>query len=54
MQSDQSLGYLQTVRTLWAQNGFGLFIRGAEARIGLLLVVNVLNEAVLKPAWEGK
>ena len=25
----------------------------AEARMGLLMVVNVLNELLLKPAWEG-
>ena len=53
MQSDQTLSYAATVRTLWRENGLSVLYRGAEARIGLLLIVNLLNEAVLKPAWEG-
>ena len=52
MQADQSLTYSSVMRTLWAKNGMGLFVRGVEARIGLLLVVNLLNEAILKRAWD--
>lgn len=29
-----------------------IMYRGASARIGLLLIVNGLNEVLLKPAWE--
>ena len=53
MQADQSLSYMQAVRTLWAEHGASIFYKGASARISLLLVVNGLNEVILKPAWEG-
>lgn len=36
----------------YRENGIGLFYRGAEARVFLLVVVNILNELVLKKAWE--
>ncbi|GMH54745.1 hypothetical protein TrLO_g10990 [Triparma laevis f. longispina] len=52
MQADQSLNYQQTVKTLWKKNGVSLLWKGAEARVGLLLIVNLLNELLLKPAWE--
>lgn len=52
MQADQTLSYKETVKSLWKKNGVSIFWKGAEARIGLLLVVNLLNEALLKPAWE--
>ena len=51
MQADQSLSYASAVKSLWRNNGMGMMVRGAEARIGLLLVVNILNELILKPAW---
>lgn len=51
MQSDPELSHATTVTRAWARNGPALLYRGAEARIGLLLVVNVLNELLLKPAW---
>jgi hypothetical protein len=51
MQADQSLGYVQAVKSVVKQHGMKGMIRGAEARVGLLLVVNVLNELLLKPAW---
>ena len=51
MQSDQSLGYMTTLQRVWKNNGIATFYRGSEARIGLLLVVNILNEALLKKAW---
>ena len=40
-----------TVRDLWAQHGLRLLWMGGSARVGLLLVVNGLNELVLKKAW---
>lgn len=52
MQADQTLSYKETVKSLWKKNGVSIFWKGAEARIGLLLVVNLLNEVLLKPAWE--
>ena len=51
MQADQSLGYAATVKSVTQQHGFRTFYRGAEARVGLLLIVNILNELLLKPAW---
>ena len=51
MQSDPELSHATTVARAWSRNGPALLYRGAEARVGLLLVVNVLNELLLKPAW---
>jgi hypothetical protein len=53
MQTNPDLNHLSTLKTAWERNGIRLFYRGAEARVGLLLVVNILNELILKPAWEG-
>jgi hypothetical protein len=53
IQADQSLTYKTTLEKIWSQHGFRMFYKGAEARIGLLLVVNILNELLLKPAWAG-
>ena len=52
MQADQSLSYGATVRTLFQEHGIGMLYKGGSARVGLLLIVNGLNEMVLKPAWE--
>ena len=51
MQSNANLGYVSAVRTIWQQHGIAMLYRGAEARVGLLLLVNGLNEILLKPAW---
>lgn len=51
MQADSSLGYASAVQQVWRQHSYHFLYRGAEARIGLLLLVNVLNELLLKPAW---
>ena len=51
MQADQSIGYGQAVRTVFKEHGLMGMIRGAEARVGLLLIVNVLNDLLLKKAW---
>lgn len=51
MQADHSLTYLTTLQRLWQVNGIASLYRGAEARIGLLLVVVTFNEHILKPAW---
>jgi len=51
MQADQSLSYVQAVRKVFTQHGAMGLVRGGEARVGLLLIVNILNELLLKPAW---
>lgn len=51
MQADQSLSYSQALKTVMQQHGIKSFYKGAEARVGLLLIVNILNELLLKPAW---
>ena len=51
MQANPSLGYIAAVKDLFARNGFAALYKGAEARVGLLIVANTLNELVLKPAW---
>ena len=51
MQADQSLTYSQTIKSVIKQHGIKTFYKGAEARVGLLLIVNILNELLLKPAW---
>ena len=51
MQADQSLNYRTVLTKVWREHGAAVLYKGAEARVGLLLVVNVLNELLLKPAW---
>ena len=53
MQADEALNHVGAVKRLWANNGIASVYRGVDARIGLLLVVCGLNEALLKPAWAG-
>lgn len=53
MHANHELTYAQTLRYVFERNGTGVIIKGAEARVGLLLVVNILNELLLKPAWSG-
>ena len=52
MQADQSLSYGATVRVLTAEHGASIMWKGGSARVALLLIVNGLNEVLLKPAWE--
>lgn len=52
MQTNPGVSYTGAVKKVWADHGMAAFYRGAEARVGLLLIVNVLNELLLKPAWE--
>ena len=53
MQSNQGLSYAGALRSVYEVHGISALYKGAEARMGLLMVVNVLNELLLKPAWEG-
>uniref|UniRef100_A0A7S3LQ80 ADP,ATP carrier protein n=1 Tax=Aplanochytrium stocchinoi TaxID=215587 RepID=A0A7S3LQ80_9STRA len=52
MHADQTVNHLGALRKAYAENGLSLLYKGGEARVGLLLVVNILNEAFLKKAWE--
>lgn len=52
MQADQSLSYSQTIRALSAEHGASIMWKGGSARVGLLLIVNGLNEILIKPAWD--
>lgn len=54
MQSEQSLSHFQGARAAWKNNGFSLFYKGAEARVGLMLVINILNDTLLKKAWASR
>lgn len=51
MQTNASFGYRDAVKKVWADHGVAAFYRGAEARVGLLVIINILNELLLKPAW---
>jgi len=51
MQADPALSYGRAVSELWAQHGVRVLWMGGSARVLLLLVVNGLNELVLKKAW---
>eukprot|EP00286_Rhodomonas_abbreviata_P008906 CAMPEP_0181337100 /NCGR_PEP_ID=MMETSP1101-20121128/27815_1 /TAXON_ID=46948 /ORGANISM="Rhodomonas abbreviata, Strain Caron Lab Isolate" /LENGTH=104 /DNA_ID=CAMNT_0023447525 /DNA_START=292 /DNA_END=606 /DNA_ORIENTATION=- len=53
MQANQGLSYTGALKEVWARNGPQMFWKGAEARVGLLLIVNILNEVLLKKAWQG-
>lgn len=51
MQADPGLRYGSAIQCVYRKHGWRGLVKGAEARVGLLLVVNVLNELLLKPAW---
>eukprot|EP00287_Rhodomonas_sp_CCMP768_P009630 CAMPEP_0196744476 /NCGR_PEP_ID=MMETSP1091-20130531/57731_1 /TAXON_ID=302021 /ORGANISM="Rhodomonas sp., Strain CCMP768" /LENGTH=330 /DNA_ID=CAMNT_0042091033 /DNA_START=131 /DNA_END=1123 /DNA_ORIENTATION=+ len=51
--SSPGLSYTAAAKQLWDRNGVGMFFNGAASRLGLVLVVSVLNQAILKQAWQG-
>jgi hypothetical protein len=51
MQTNSSVNYFSAMKKVWADHGIACMYRGAEARVGLLLIINILNELLLKPAW---
>lgn len=53
MQADHSLSYKGALEDLWNRNGKSMFYKGAEARVALNIVVNLLNQLLLKKAWMG-
>ena len=51
LQADHSLSYGGAVAGLWREHGVRMLYMGASARVALLLLVNGLNEMLLKKAW---
>ena len=51
LQADHSLSYGGAVAGLWREHGARMLYMGASARVALLLLVNGLNEMLLKKAW---
>jgi hypothetical protein len=51
MQITPNLDYASVWNVVWKANRWAVFYKGAEARVGLLIIINVLNEILLKPAW---
>ena len=51
MQGDHSLSYPKAVSSIWREHGVKVLWMGGSARVALLLLVNGLNEALLKRAW---
>ena len=51
LQADHSLSYAGAVAGLWREHGARMLYMGASARVALLLLVNGLNEMLLKKAW---
>jgi len=54
MQTHQELSYTQALSSLYKDHGMKFLYRGAQARIGLMMVTNVFNEIFLKPAWQDR
>ena len=52
MQADHSLDYPRAVSTIWREHGVKVLWMGGSARVALLLLVNGLNDVLLKRAWE--
>jgi len=52
MQANPHLGYVGALKQVFAVNGLAALWKGAEARVGLLLIVAFLNEGLLKKAWQ--
>ena len=52
LQADSTVNYGNVVQTLYREHGTRILWIGSHARIALLLVVNALNELILKRAWE--
>jgi len=54
MQTHQELSYAQALSRLYKDHGIKFLYKGAQARVGLLMVTNVFNELFLKPAWQDR
>mmetsp|Transcript_4323 Transcript_4323/g.5011 ORF Transcript_4323/g.5011 Transcript_4323/m.5011 type:complete len:259 (-) Transcript_4323:342-1118(-) len=52
MHSDQTIGHVGAFRKAFALNGWKLFYRGGEARVGLNIIVTFLNQLFLKHVWD--
>jgi hypothetical protein len=51
MQTHPNLTHITAPQTLWKQHGISSCWKGVYSRIGLLLIINGLNELLLKPTW---
>jgi len=51
MLAHQSFSYREAMRHVLDRNGVSAFYKGGEARVGVLVVANVFNDLLLKPAW---
>lgn len=54
MQANQELTHFTTLPAVLEKHGLSFLWKGASARVSLLLVVNILNETLLKAAWRGE
>lgn len=48
MQVNTKLNYQQAVKYTWEKHGIELFWKGSSARIGLMLLINIINQKFLK------
>jgi len=53
MQTHHDMSSVGAFRSMMQKHGVSFMWKGAEARVGLLLVTNVFNEIFLKPVWHG-
>jgi len=54
MQTHHDMTTAGAFRSMMTKHGVSFMWKGAEARVGLLLVTNVFNEIFLKPVWHGQ
>mmetsp|Transcript_10146 Transcript_10146/g.16402 ORF Transcript_10146/g.16402 Transcript_10146/m.16402 type:complete len:302 (+) Transcript_10146:100-1005(+) len=53
MQTHPELSYVGSLNSMMKTHGVRFLWKGAEARVGLLVVTNIFNEVFLKPIWHG-
>lgn len=53
MQTNHEMTSVGAFRSMVQKHGVSFLWKGAEARVGLLLVTNIFNEIFLKPVWQG-
>lgn len=51
MLAHQNFTYREAMKHVVDRNGVSALYKGGEARVGVLIVANVLNDLLLKPAW---
>jgi len=53
MQTHNEMTHIGAVRSMIREHGIRFLWKGAEARVGLLVITNIFNEIFLKPVWNG-